>query len=132
MGLLKKPGERGQSMIETAITMPIMVALIGGMIMAGFYAFRSASANWGVFISGVGAGAFDTPATGKAKASVLWGDIRSSLKSGPDGERAVSSVVSVETVRNFVFGIQLIEAERAKSNFRLWRFYPGPPDGDVQ
>jgi len=119
-------------MIETAITMPIMVALIGGMIMAGFYAFRSAAANWGVFISGVGAGAFDVPATGRARASVLWGDIRSSLQSGPDGERAVSSAISVETVRNFVFGIQLIEAERAESNFRLWRFYPGPPDGDVQ
>jgi hypothetical protein len=128
----KRRGERGQSMVETAITMPIMVALIAGMIMAGFYAFRSASANWGVFISGVGAGAFDAPMTGRAKGSVPWGDIRSSLNAGPDGERAVSSMISIEYARDFVFGIRLVEAERAKTNFRLWRFYPGPPEGDTQ
>ncbi|MBL0348092.1 hypothetical protein [Candidatus Villigracilis affinis] len=26
-----------------------------------------------------------------------------------------------------VFGIRLIEAQRAETNFRPWRFYPGPP-----
>jgi hypothetical protein len=39
----------------------------------------------------------------------------------------VRSLISVEDSRDWIFGIRLIEAERAATFFRLWRFYPGPP-----
>lgn len=119
-------------MVETAVTIPVMVLLIGGMMLAGFYAFRSASANWGIFIAGVGAGAFDEPATGRAKVSILWPDIRGSVNADGNGNRSVKSEISVTFSRSFLFGINLKEAERGSSNLRLWRFYPGPSDGDVQ
>jgi TadE-like protein len=127
-------GERGQAMAETALVMPILVLLMVGMMLAGFYAFRATAADFGVFITGVASGAFDQPATGQARASVVWGDIRAALRAGLNGSpqgRTVKSQISVAYSRPFIFGIKLTEAQGASTFFRLWRFYAGPPTGGV-
>lgn len=120
-------------MSEMALMTPILVALLAGMMLAGFYAFRAAASDWGIFITGVTSGAFDHPATEQARASILWGDIRGSLDTGTtDLPRTTRSKISIEYSRPFIFGIHLIEAQRGQSFFRLWRFYPGPPQGQIQ
>ena len=106
---------------------PILILLFFGMTFAAFYAFRAASADWGVFITGVATGSYLTPATEQARAAVLWPALRNRLEAGQAGARQVRSQISVEDSRNWVFGIRLIEAQKAASFFRLWRFYPGPP-----
>ena len=119
--------EKGQTMAEFALMIPILILLLFGMTFAAFYAFRSASTDWGVFITGVGSGSYNTPATAQARDSVLWPDLANRINAGESGPRQVRSLISVEDSRNWVFGIRLIEAQRAATFFRLWRFYPGPP-----
>ncbi len=114
-------------MAEFALVLPILILLMFGMTFAAFYAFRAASADWAVFVTGVASGAYSTPATGQARESVLWPDLRDRLESAHAGARLVRSQIAVEYSRNWLFGIQLIESQRAGSFFRLWRFYPGPP-----
>jgi hypothetical protein len=129
---LRVPGkERGQAMAEFALVMPILVLLMAGMIMAGMYAFRTAAADWGVFITGVAVGTYNTPADSLAQKDVLWSDIRERISTGSDAPRQVRSSISIEDSHSWVFGINLIEAQRGKNNFRLWRFYPGPPPAGV-
>lgn len=118
---------KGQTLAEFALMIPILILLFFGMTFAAFYAFRAASADWGVFITGVATGSYLTPATEQARAAVLWPDLRNRLEVGQAGARQVRSQISVEDSRNWVFGIRLIEAQKAASFFRLWRFYPGPP-----
>jgi hypothetical protein len=119
--------EKGQTMAEFALVMPILILLLFGMTFAAFYAFRSAAADWGVFITGVASGSYNTPATEHARDNVLWSDLADRINAGQTGPRQVRSLISVEDSRNWIFGIRLIEAQRAETNFRLWRFYPGPP-----
>ena len=119
--------DKGQTMAEFALMIPALILLLFGMTFAAFYAFRSASTDWGVFITGVGSGSYNTPATAQARDSVLWPDLANRISAGENGPRQVRSLISVEDSRNWVFGIRLIEAERAATFFRLWRFYPGPP-----
>ena len=119
--------EKGQTMAEFALVMPILILLMFGMTFAAFYAFRSAAVDWGVFITGVASGSYNTPATEHARDNVLWPDLADRINAGQTGQRQVRSLISVEDSRNWIFGIQLIEAQRAETNFRLWRFYPGPP-----
>jgi ABC-type sugar transport system permease subunit len=119
--------EKGQTMAEFALMIPALILLLFGMTFAAFYAFRSASTDWGVFITGVGSGSYNTPATAQARDSVLWPDLANRISAGENGPRQVRSLISVEDSRNWVFGIRLIEAQRAATFFRLWRFYPGPP-----
>ena len=119
--------EKGQTMAEFALMIPALILLLFGMTFAAFYAFRSASTDWGVFITGVGSGSYSTPATVQARDSVLWPDLANRINAGESGPRQVRSLISVEDSRNWVFGIRLIEAQRAATFFRLWRFYPGPP-----
>ena len=119
--------ERGQTMAEFALVIPILILLLFGMTFAAFYAFRSASADWGVFITGVATGSYLTPATEQARSAVLWPDLRNRLEAGQAGARQVRSQIAVEDSRDWVFGIRLIEAQKGESFFRLWRFYPGPP-----
>jgi ABC-type sugar transport system permease subunit len=45
--------EKGQAMAEFALMIPVLILLLFGMTFAAFYAFRSASTDWGVFITGV-------------------------------------------------------------------------------
>ena len=118
-------------MSEFALVMPILVLLMAGMIMAGMYAFRAATADWGVFITGVAAGTYNTPADSLAQKDVLWADIRERISTGSDAPRRVRSTISIEDSHPWVFGINLIEAQRGKNNFRMWRFYPGPPPDGV-
>jgi hypothetical protein len=117
----------GQAMAEFALVMPILILLLFGMTFAAFYAFRSAATDWGVFITGVASGSYNTPATEHARDNVLWPDLADRINAGQTGPRQVRSLISVEDSRDWIFGIQLIEAQRAETNFRLWRFYPGPP-----
>ena len=119
--------EKGQTMAEFALVMPILILLLFGMTFAAFYAFRSAAMDWGVFITGVASGSYNTPATELARDNVLWPDLADRINAGQTAPRQVRSLISVEDSRNWIFGIQLIEAQRAETNFRLWRFYPGPP-----
>ncbi|MFM8427609.1 MAG: TadE family protein [Chloroflexota bacterium] len=119
--------EKGQTMAEFALVMPILILLMFGMTFAAFYAFRSAAADWGVFITGVASGSYNTPATQHARDNILWPDLVDRINAGQTGPRQVRSLIRVEVSRNWIFGIQLIEAQRAETNFRLWRFYPGPP-----
>jgi hypothetical protein len=123
--------ERGQAMSEFALSMPILVLLMAGMIMAGMYAFRAAAADWGVFITGVAAGTYNTPAHSLAQKDVLWADIRERLTTSSYAPRRVRSEISIEDSHPWVFGMNLIEAQRGKNNSRLWRFYPGPPPAGV-
>jgi hypothetical protein len=119
--------EKGQTMAEFALIMPVLILLLFGMTFAAFYAFRSASVNWGVFITGVAGGSYNTPAAEHVRDNSLWPDLADRIDSGPNGPRQVRSLITVEDSRDWIFGIQLIEAERAATYFRLWRFYPGPP-----
>lgn len=119
--------EKGQTLAEFALIIPILILLVFGMFFAAFYAFRAASADWGVFITGVASGAYTQPAIGQARESVLWPDLRDRLDAGQAGARRVRSQIVVEDSRTWLFGIQLVEAQRGASTFRLWRFYPGPP-----
>lgn len=118
--------EKGQAMAEFALVMPILILLLFGMTFAAFYALRSASADWGVFITGVASGSYNTPATEHARDNVPWPDLADRIQAGQSGPRQVRSVIRVEDSRNWILGIHLIEAQRAETNFRLWRFYPGP------
>ncbi len=124
--------EKGQAMAEFALMMPALILLLLGMTFAAFYAFRAAATDWGVFITGVATGSYDTPVTERAKNSVLWPDLANRISAGLNGPRQVRSQVSVEDSRDWVFGIRLIEAQRASTHFRLWRFYPGPPSGVIE
>jgi hypothetical protein len=45
--------EKAQALAEFALIMPVLILLLFGMTFAAFYAFRSASTDWGVFITGV-------------------------------------------------------------------------------
>ncbi len=114
-------------MAEFALMIPILILLLFGMTFAAFYAFRAAATDWGVFITGVASGSYNTPATGQAEVATLWPDLRNRLGAAQNGPRQVRSLISVEDSRDWVFGIRLIEAQRAAAFFRLWRFYPGPP-----
>lgn len=114
-------------MAEMALMTPILVLLMFGMMLAGFYAFRAASADWGVFITGVATGSYNTPATERARQNVLWPDIRLGIEAGQDGRRSVRSSITIENAQPWIFGINLVEAQRGRNVFRLWRFYPGPP-----
>jgi TadE-like protein len=124
--------ERGQAMAEFALMIPALILLLFGMTFAAFYAFRSASADWGVFITGVATGSYNAPATERARDAVLWPDLANRINAGENGPRQVRSLISVEDSRSWVFGIRLIEAQRATAYFRLWRFYPGPPSGVIE
>ncbi|MEW6028115.1 MAG: hypothetical protein AB1554_01395 [Chloroflexota bacterium] len=119
-------------MTEFALMIPILILLLFGMTFAAFYAFRSAAVDWGVFIEGVASGSYNTPANGIASQSELWPDLRDRISAGQSGSRQVRSLISVEDSRDWVFGIRLIEAQRAETFFRLWRFYPGPPSGVIE
>ena len=123
--------EKGQAMSEFAIVMPILVLLIMGMVLAGMYAFRAAAVDWGVFVTGVGAGTFNTPADEIARKDVLWSDIRSRITTGSNAPRHVQSVIAIDDQRVWIYGLNLVESQRGKTNFRLWRFYPGPPPAGV-
>src|SRR5512138_3311975 len=124
--------EKGQAMAEFALMMPALILLLFGMTFAAFYAFRAAATDWGVFVTGVATGSYDTPATERARGAVLWPDLADRINAGESGPRQVRSLISVEDSRDWVFGIRLIEAQRAASYFRLWRFYPGPPSGVIE
>ena len=119
--------ENGQAMAEFALMIPVLILLLFGMTFAAFYAFRSASVDWGVFITGVATGSYNTPATEQARNAVLWPDLANRINAGDNGPRQVRSLITVEDSRDWIFGIRLIEAQRAATYFRLWRFYPGPP-----
>ena len=124
--------EKGQAMAEFALMIPALILLLFGMTFAAFYAFRSASVDWAVFITGVATGSYNTPATEQARSAVLWPDLANRIDAEDYGPRQIRSLIAVEDSRNWVFGIHLIEAERAATYFRLWRFYPGPPSGVIE
>ena len=117
----------GQAMAEFALILPVLILLLFGMTFAAFYAFRSAATDWGVFITGVASGSYNMPATEHARNNILWPDLANRINAGQTGLRQVRSLISVEDSRSWIFGIRLIEVQRAETNFRLWRFYPGPP-----
>jgi hypothetical protein len=129
--LFARAREKGQAMSEFAIVMPILALLIMGMVLAGMYAFRAAAVDWGVFVTGVGAGTFNTPADEVARKDVLWPDIRSRITTGSSAPRHVQSAIAIEDQRIWIYGLNLVEAQRGETNFRLWRFYPGPPPAGV-
>jgi len=125
--------EKGQALAEFAATLPILILLIGGIVMACFYGFRSASADWGVFIDGVAAGSYDTGAAAYAQQSVMWPDIRSGISwTGQPDIRSTTTWIDVVNSRPGPLGTNLTEAYRASVFFRLWRFYAGPPTGNVR
>lgn len=119
--------EKGQAIAEFALVLPVLILLLFGMTFAAFAAFRSAAADWGVFVTGVASGSFETPVTEAARDTVLWPDLADQIIAGEEGPRQVRSLISVEDSRGWLFGIHLTESQRAAAYFRLWRFYPGPP-----
>ncbi len=120
---------KGQAMAEFAMVLPALLLLVSGMLLAGFYAFRAAAADWGVFITGVTAGAYPAQADGQVRLSVVWPDIRERLTVELDASsRQTRSRIAIQDTRPWMFGIELVEAQRGTGVFRLWRFYPGPPE----
>jgi hypothetical protein len=120
---------KGQALAEFAIVLPALLLLLSGMFLAGFYAFRAAAADWGVFITGVSAGAYPAQADGQARLSVAWPDIRERLTVEMDASsRQARSRIAIQDTRPWMFGVELVEAQRGTGVFRLWRFYPGPPE----
>jgi len=126
--------EKGQSLAEFAATLPLLILFVGGIVMACFYGFRSASADWGLFINGVAAGSYDPQnAAAMANASVTWPDIRSSfLQASQTEQRSARTWISVENARTGPLGADITESYRGSVYFRLWRFYAGPPTGGPQ
>jgi hypothetical protein len=123
---------KGQALAEFTAVLPILILLIGGVIMACFYGYRSASANWGIFIDGVAAGSFDEGAVGPARSSIMWPDIRSGIIMSSDPEsKSARARIDVENSRVGPFGADLTESYRATTFFRLWRFYAGP-QGEIK
>ena len=116
-------------MAEFAIVLPILVLLFFGLAFAAWYAFRATAADWSVFIAGVARGSYNAPA--QADSSILWSDVRSSVSTGANpGTRQVNSRLGYSQEQNWLYGIGLHEVHQAGANFRLWRFYPGPPTGE--
>lgn len=115
-------------MAEFALVIPVLILLLFGMTLAGFYAFRAAAADWGVFITGVAEGAYEAPATDQVRRSIVWNDIQNGIATGSHlANRQVRSQIEIVSSHPWVFGINLAEAHRGITYFRLWRFYPGPP-----
>ena len=77
--VMRLSSQKGQAMTEFALVLPGLLLLLSGMLLAGFYAFRSAAADWGTFITGVTAGAYPASADSQARLSVAWPDIRNRL-----------------------------------------------------
>lgn len=125
-----KKSERGQAFAETALMVPIIILLVGGMIFAAIYAFRSTASSWGIFITGVATGSYNSPATSQAESSVAWPDItdRFQYTRDPD-ERIARSSVWIEDTRQWM-AIDIKDMQKASATFRLWRFYPGPGGGE--
>ena len=72
-------------MAEFALVLPILTLLMVGMMLAGFYAYRAAAADYGIFITGIASGAYDGPNVGEARTHVMWPDIRAGLQAGQSG-----------------------------------------------
>lgn len=118
--------ERGQSMAEFSLMMPILVLLFFGMAFAGWYAFRATASDWAVFISGVARGSYNTPAD--ARSTILFPDIRAAVETGAyPSQRQVRSSIAIDRNTPWLYGLVLNETHKATVYFRLWRFYPGPP-----
>jgi hypothetical protein len=116
-------------MAEFALVLPILLLLVSAMLLAGFYAFRAAAADWGIFVLGVTGGSYPIPADAQARPSVAWQDVRQGITVDLDASsRQARSRISIQEARPWLFGIRLVEAQRGRGVFRLWRFYPGPPD----
>lgn len=123
------PHERGQSAAEFTLVAPVLILLLFGITMSAFYAFRAASADWGIFIAGVAEGVYKTPATKRALETVVWPDVAGGISTGPVGadSRKVRAGIHLISGRPWVFEVKLMEAHQGTAFFRLWRFYPGPP-----
>jgi hypothetical protein len=121
-------------MAEFALAAPVLILLLFGLTLAAFYAFRAAAADLGVFVTGVAEGAYKAPASGQARASVAWPDIAGEIRTAGlgDEERQVRSGIDFSSVRSWVYGLKLDETHRGTAFFRLWRFYPGPAEGDFE
>lgn len=123
-GLVRQ--ERGQAMAETALTIPLLLLLMAGMILAGIVVYRTAASGWGVFIYGTGAGAFAGPV--EATGSVPWSDLRGGLNAGQTG-RAVRTQINASRSKSWINGIELYERQSGSAFTRRWRFYAGRPEG---
>jgi hypothetical protein len=119
-------------MAEFALMAPLLILLLFGLTFAAFYAFRASAVDWSVFLTGVASGSYNTPATEQARADALWPDLAGRIHAGQSGARQVRSRIAVDDSRPWIFGIRLVEAQRAAATFRLWRFYPGPPAGGIE
>ncbi len=127
----KRDSQRGQAMSEFALVMPLLVLLFFGIFLAGLYAWRAGAADVGIFLTGAAEGAYSSPAGAQVAESILWADIRGGLEYGPGEERQVRSSISISSSRLWL-GVNLRETQRGSATFRLWRFYPGPPDGEIE
>jgi hypothetical protein len=120
-----KNKEKAQANTEFIIALPILIMLIGGIFLAGFYAWRSAAANWSVYISGVAGGSYDQSAITVVQKSIWWPEIRNAIQIAPKGQ-AIQSDITIETPFSFL-GIPLTESQAGGATFHLWRFVAGPP-----
>ena len=127
--VMRLSSQKGQAMTEFALVLPGLLLLLSGMLLAGLYAFRSAAADWGTFITGVTAAAYPASADSQARLSVAWPDIRNRLMVELDtSSRQARSRIAIQDSHSWMFGLDLVEAQRGTGVFRLWRFYPGPPE----
>lgn len=121
---LGRKSERGQTYSEFIISVPVLFLLLGGIFLAGFYVWRVTASNWGLFVSGVAGGSYDTHAPARASRSIWWSDIRNAVVVEQTGE-TVRTEISIETPITF-FGVTLSDVHRGSNVFHLWRFRPGP------
>jgi hypothetical protein len=124
--------ENGQGMVEFSLALPILVLVFGGVFLAGFYAYRAAASDWSVFLNGVASGAYKAPANAQAREKITPLGIGAATSSGAAAERQVRSEIHIYNARAWIFGIRLLEVQRAASHFRRWRFYAGPPPAESE
>ena len=115
---------RGQANVEFVIAIPVLLMLIGGIFLAGFYAWRAVTANWGIYVSGVAGGSYDPSALQQVQSSIYWADIRHGMVVTQKGQ-TVNSELSFDQPFSFL-GIQVSETQAGRATFHLWRFVAGP------
>ena len=116
--------QRGQANVEFVIAIPVLLMLIGGIFLAGFYTWRAVTANWGVYVSGVAGGAYDPAAINQVQSSIYWADIRQGMVVTERGQ-TVNSELSFDRPFSFL-GMRVSETQEGRATFHLWRFVAGP------
>lgn len=129
--LKNKKGERGQSMAEFAMVMPVLVLLVTGLIMSGFYAFRSTEVDFRVFMAAEAESSYidHFGAWREVITNRTWKDLWN-YGGSRDAQRLRRSLGAYggHTREYTISGFTFRESHQQTVEVRSWAFYAGPPD----